>query len=371
MAKFRRVGMTSNLRFFLVLLLLNMAGQQFSWPLIGNRQITEFLERSILNNSLGGTYIFYGPDNLGKTTLAVHFARILFCQAKNRKILPCGQCPACLSFAASYKGEGEKDNEQWAQSDFFLIKKEKDKKNIAIDQVRDFIRSLAMTSFLNSYKIGIIKHAETLSAEAANALLKTLEEPKKKVIIILITHSLDALPATIASRAQILRFHPVSADVIYDYLIKDCGASRSQAKNFARLSLGRPALAVKFCQDKEFYQVYQERARVFLDFFNQNINERLAAVEKIIGRQSGQTAVASARRIVQIWLGVLRDHLLLHFGHQDRIQHHIFESDLEKQTNALTPEFLLSAVKLLRQAEKYLDANVNPHLVLENIAINL
>lgn len=363
--------MTSNLRVFLSFITIYMAEQQFSWPLIGNRQITEFLERSILNDSLGGTYIFYGPDNLGKTTLAVHFARILFCQAKDRKILPCGQCPACLSFVANHKAEGNKDSEQWAQSDFFLIKKEKDKKNITVEKVRDFIRSLAMTSFLNSYKIGIIKHAETLSAEAANALLKTLEEPKRKVIIILITHSLDALPTTIASRAQILRFHPVSTDVIYDYLIKDCGASRSQAKNFARLSLGRPALAVKFCQDKEFYQVYQERARVFLDFFNQNINERLTAVEKIIGRQSGQAAVTSARRILQIWLGVLRDRLLLQFGHQDRIQHHIFESELENQASVPTAEFLLSDVKLLRQAEKYLDANVNPRLVLENIAINL
>ena len=63
-----------------------MAEKQFNWPLVGNRQITEFLEKSIINNSLGGTYIFYGPDNLGKTTLAVHLARILFCRARAEKI---------------------------------------------------------------------------------------------------------------------------------------------------------------------------------------------------------------------------------------------------------------------------------------------
>ena len=153
---------------------------EFNWPLVGNDHIVEYLAKSIANNNIGGSYIFTGPDNLGKTTVAKYFANALVCLNKEQGegILPCGQCSAC-----------EQVNKQ-IHGDVHLIKKEKDKKNISIEQVREFIRVLGMASFLNSYKIGIIKHAESLSLEASNALLKTLEEPKVKVIIILVSSSI-------------------------------------------------------------------------------------------------------------------------------------------------------------------------------------
>jgi DNA polymerase III subunit delta' len=180
-----------------------------NWPLVGNKQITEFLEKAIIKNELAGTYIFQGIDDLGKSTVARYFAQILLCQdRKSTDILPCGLCPSCHSFKTG-QNNNETNEDMLMHGDCHIIKKDDDKKNISIEQVRDFIRVLSMSSFLGNYKIGIIKQADTLSLEAANALLKTLEEPNEKVVIILITPDLETLPETIVSRSQVLNFYPV------------------------------------------------------------------------------------------------------------------------------------------------------------------
>lgn len=336
---------------------------QFNWPLVGNGHIIEFLAKSIANDKIAGSYIFSGPDNLGKTTTANYFARSLVCRRAREDapaVLPCEKCPAC------------QQAEKGLHGDIHLIKKDKDKKNISIDRIRDFIRILGMASFLNSYKIGIIKHAENLSIEAANALLKTLEEPKIKVVIILVTSNIDALPATIVSRSQVLRFKLVKADLIYDYLVRDYKAKRSMAKDLSYLCLGRPSLAVKFLEDKEFYDSYLERAGAFLRFGQEDINKRLAGVEELIGAKAGgQESVKIAGRIIEIWQGITRDLLLLEFDQCGLTQHLLLESELKKIKTKFKPSDLLNLAKNLRQAKEYLAANVNPKLVLENIAVSI
>jgi DNA polymerase-3 subunit delta' len=173
---------------------------KINWPLVGNRHITDFLEKAINANKVNGSYIFYGPDDLGKSTFVRYFAKILLCK-KETGNLPCGICPSCISFKVINEADREKeDSEHIAHGDCHILEKAKDKKNISIEQVREFIRVLCMSSFFGSYKIGIIKQAETLSQEAANALLKTLEEPREKVIVVLLVKNLEFLPKTIVSQ---------------------------------------------------------------------------------------------------------------------------------------------------------------------------
>ncbi|OIO06491.1 hypothetical protein CO115_01755 [Candidatus Falkowbacteria bacterium CG_4_9_14_3_um_filter_36_9] len=345
----------------------------FNWPLVGNRQITEFLSRSINNNKLAGTYIFAGPDNLGKTTTASYFSQILLCQAreKNIKNIPCNECSSCKIFLAdSLKEDAEESGS--IHSDYCILKKKPEEKNISIDDARDFIHRLNLSSFLNSYKIGVIKRAHQLSLEAANALLKTLEEPKKNVIIILITSEIDAIPATLVSRSQILKFKPVPADVIYDYLINIHKAPRSAAKNFSRSAMGRPALAVKLLEDKEFYNNYYDRAISFFKILPADINARFHIAGDLIGRDNkGQVAAAAAGRIIEIWSGLVRDLLLLKYNHKDIIQHQFLDKELEQSANILAVGELLSFNSVLEESKKYLDANVPPKLVLENIVIKI
>lgn len=333
---------------------------KLDWPLVGNSHIIEFLAKSLANDKVAGSYIFAGPDNLGKTTVANFFAQSLICLNRDRQGAPCGQCQPCQQAIKGIHG------------DIHLINRDKDKKNISIEQVRDFIRTLSLSSFLNSYKIGIIKHAEDLSLEAVNALLKTLEEPKIKVVIILVTSYLEILPATIISRSQILKFHTLPADAIYDYLIKNHQAQRSAAKNFSRLCLGRPALAVKFLEDKDFYESYKKKAETFLSFTDADINKRLATIEELIGKEArGQESVRSAARAVEIWQGLARDLLFLFFGQDDLIQHQIFAEELQSMKSKTDIHSLFKLVDLLKQTREYIKNNVSPKLSLEQIAINM
>jgi DNA polymerase-3 subunit delta' len=73
---------------------------KFDWPLVGNSHISDFLEKCLVNKSISGTYIFTGPDNLGKTTLAKNFAKILLCRERGQEavLLPCGKCDSCRQF---------------------------------------------------------------------------------------------------------------------------------------------------------------------------------------------------------------------------------------------------------------------------------
>ncbi len=329
-----------------------------NWPLVGNSHISRFLYKSIVSGKVGGTYIFNGPDDLGKATVAYHFAKSLMCEDKEN--FPCDKCASCLQFKGGI-----------AHSDFNIIKKEPDKKNISVEQVRAFINSLGMTSFLDSYKIGIIKDADSLSLEASNALLKTLEEPRKNVIIILITTNLESLPKTIVSRSQVINFRPVKSEVIYDYLIKKHKATRSAAKNLSRLCLGRPALAVKFLENKDFYENYLEIVSIFLNSFDKDINDRINDIEKLIGSGQKQETTKVSMKIIGIWQGVVRDMILSSLNHQDLVQHEIRKTEIEKIQSRLKLSSLMSINKLLQDSIVFLKTNVNPKLVLENIVINI
>lgn len=348
----------------------------YDWPLVGNQQITEFLEKSIRNNNISGTYIFNGPDNLGKTTLAKSFAQALLCTAKKTNIgrLPCGACSSCRQFTniVSQSADMLQSEIGEGNGDFHVIKKDKDKKNISVEQIREFIRMLSMSSFLGGYKIGIIKHADSLSVTASNALLKTLEEPREKVVIILISEDMESLPATIASRSRVLQFRPVPTDIIYEYLINKYQASRSQAKDLSRLSLGRPALAVKFFENKDTYDFYKDQVGVFLNFKEQTIGERFLSIENLLGKKtSGQELVKIASRVLQTWQGALRDLLLMEYGFFNIIQHQIVKEKLDTLKASLSLSDIFRLLKAIESAEENIMYNVNPKLALEEVAVRL
>lgn len=326
-----------------------MAQDQYNWPKIGNDKVIEFLERSLQNNKIAQTYIFVGADDLGKSTIALAFARNL-------------------------QGAQEGFN-----SDLHLLAPEADKKSISIEATRQFIKTLNLSSFSNSYKIGIIKEAELLSAEAKSALLKTLEEPREKVIIILLAADENDLPATILSRSQILYFYPVPAAVIYDYLIENYGANRSLAKDLANLALGRPLAALHLLEHPEEYNAYLERAEIWLSLFGLDLNERLAALDKIFKDKTwSKQALDMASEIIMMAEGLARDLFLLNLGQPERLQHSALLTALEKNLAGLnetsdhdSAPLILRQLKLLAQAKEYLAANVNPRLILEQVVINI
>jgi DNA polymerase-3 subunit delta' len=323
--------------------------KKMNWPAIGNETAIEFLSRSLVHEKIAQTYIFSGPDDLGKSTIAFAFAKNL---------------------------QGE---EAGFNSDLHILEANPDKKSITIEQVREFIKILNLSSFLNSYKIGIIKQADLLSEEAKSALLKTLEEPTEKTVIMLLVSDEKNLPKTILSRAQILYFYPVKTSIIYDYLVKEGGASRSLAKDLASLVLGRPLKALHFLEDAEHYAAYLIKAETFINFFKEDLNTRLANLDKIYSdRTYSKQATISALEILEIGEGIMRDLFLLSLNQDDLIQHLMLKDKLSAAKAAIdkaygerSGEYILSKFQLVSEARKYLESNVNPRLVLEQLLINL
>jgi DNA polymerase-3 subunit delta' len=351
--------------------------KQAEWPLVGNEHIVNYLSGISKKDDLGGSYIFLGPRNLGKSTLANYFVKSILCEkrGKGEDGAPCQECPSCrqmkkLRTSTDYKQEREEGFEV-VHGDFHIVKKENTKKNISVEQIRVLIDALSKSSFSNSYKVGIIKKAETLSPEASNALLKTLEEPRRKVIVIMIASNLEFIPETIVSRSRVLNFYPVKTDYIYDHLVNCFNTSRTNAANISRLSLGRPALAVKLLEDEDFYNKYITRAKTFIDFFGQDINTKFSSLGNIktaTGSSAGGDVPKESRDTLEAWRGVVRDLLLLVTNNKDLIQYKILSPDLERVAAGVDIGFLLAINKKLDHGEKQIESNVNPNLVLEDIA---
>jgi len=343
------------------------------WPIIGNGHVIDFLSKSIALGRIAHSYIFYGPEDVGKSRLAFFFAQILLCAGEKEK--PCGACPSCRQFdrffAAHFGKDGQADAAgEPASGDLAVIKKAADKKNITIEQVRELISRLSMSSFLNGHKIGIIKDAHLLSEDAANALLKTLEEPSGRAVVILTTSHPELLPGTIISRSQVLRLRPAPYEEIYDLLLR-LGADRSEAQNISRLALGRPALAVKFYENKDFYSAYLDKAREMLDNLNKNAAEKIMYAEGLCKKAGEASGGGQALADLEIFESLARDFILFQLGQKDLMKHWAIMNEIEKAAGGKSLDFLADLSDRIKEAKVYIKANVSPELAIGNLLVGL
>ncbi len=320
--------------------------------IIGHKNVISFLEKSVKNGQVSHAYLFYGPKRLGKGTIAEKFAEMLV-----------GQPVA-------------------GHPDVYFIRREKDEKEekmmseISIAQMRELERKLSLSSFLNSYKIAIIEEAETMSIEAANSLLKTLEEPTPKTLIILLSSSLSALPATIVSRCQTLKFLPVSEKEIYQYLVGR-GAGRDEAQNFSKASWGKPGAAINFWEtrnesDSSAMASYLEDVKGIIDLMKDDtLAGKMKIFEKYFNKEKApEDLTNSLNRILSLWISVLRDAALVKTNCSEMISNQIFLEDIKKIARRFDAGFFPKLYGEIGQASRYFRDNFNPRLVLENLMLS-
>lgn len=322
--------------------------------IVGQEKLVDFFDKlAILSakEALNGSFILVGPPSSGKKTLATVLAAKLLCQAKSNR--PCGECQSCREIKTKIN------------SDLYWLAPAEDKKNISVEEVRGLIRSLSLSSLTYEYKVAIIDQAELLSQGASNALLKTLEEPNKKTVIVLLVNNLDKLPKTIVSRSQVFNLRPIKPDLVYDWLANERGLKRSQAKILSRLSLGWPGLAIKFSSDQALEAAHLEAVQTFLRAPSLGLTDRLEAVDKLLKNS------AEAEDILNIWQSAARDCLLSLLGQVDWLRYGGLAKELALEPARVQERQVLNWHKLITQAKEYLEANVNPKLVLENVIINL
>ena len=167
---------------------------------IGNNQIKDILLNSIKNGTLSHSYLFVGIKGIGKKMLAYEFAKQIMCEKKQDNC----RCKSCIEFDSSN------------HPDFMYI--EPDGNSLKIEQIRFLQKKIQEKPILSNHKVYIINDAETMTTEAQNCLLKTLEEPPEFATIILIGNNENAFLSTIKSRCMIFRFQPISDEQIKEYM---------------------------------------------------------------------------------------------------------------------------------------------------------
>ena len=170
--------------------------------LVGNEKVKSLLSKTIETNSVLHSYLFEGIDGIGKSSFAKEFAKAVLCN--NENIKPCHQCKSCNSFA--------NDN----HPDYMFI--ERDGNSIKIEQIRYLIQKISEKPIESSKKVYIIDNADTMTVEAQNSLLKTLEEPPEYVCLILIASNESKLLNTIKSRCTKIFFTPIEDEKIEKYI---------------------------------------------------------------------------------------------------------------------------------------------------------
>lgn len=271
--------------------------------LIGHQQTLDLLQQMHKRGRLAHALLFVGPKSVGKRTLAEFLLFTIY------------QLPI-------------------TSSDFSLVERQLNdkgdlKKNISIEQIRELRHRLQMSSMSGGWKAAIVDEAEMLSTEAANALLKTLEEPTPKTQLILLTTHLSGVPATIASRCQIVELPLVPHAVM----------AKQFGEVLAMRAAGRPGLAIRLKSDEELATRFEQQAGAWQRLQRLGLAEKMGLVQKSLKQWD-------ALELVDVW---------------EREAHREF---LQKPSSVLA-----QVLRRLAEARQAILGNVNVHLATERIIL--
>lgn len=324
------------------------------WQVVGQSRAVSQLERSLAQGSVSHAYLLAGPPHVGKMTLAVNLAQALNCQTDER---PCGRCESCQKTAGG------------RHADVQIIGLFPGSAEIGIDQVRQMQHSSYLPPFEGKHKVFIIDSAELLSTEAANCLLKTLEEPANGVVFILLTTNTSALPATVVSRCQCLALYPLSTSEVAANLTRGWGVEGQRAELLARLCQGCLGWAVSAAVDDGQLKTRAEKIDWLVNAINAGYDERLSLVANLLPRFSQNRGLVP--ETVGVWLRWWRDLLLLKLGCKDIITNVDREDTLVDIARGYTLPQIRSVIGGIQAAAEQLRQNANPRLVFEVLMMDI
>ena len=332
------------------------------WPVIGHETAVARLKRSLEKGSLGHAYLISGPPRVGKMTLAITLAQALNCRSSEA---PCRECSQCQRIAASSHPDVQVVALGSASSD----EDSRSRTEISIKQVRDDIQHWAnLPPFEGGYRVFIIGEAELLSSEAANCLLKTLEEPQEKVLFILLTSEPMRLPETVISRCQRLDLKPVAAEKIENALLGR-GASAEKARLLSRLCHGCPGWSLTAAADESLLEHRAERIECMIGIIEGNLDARFEYAGELASR-FGQKR-AEVQETLEGWLDCWRDMLLVKAELSASITNLDYASRLHSLADGFNISQIRAAIRAIGLARKQLRQNASPRLVLEVLMLDM
>lgn len=342
-----------------------------NWGIVGHERAVDLLQRSIRHRRIGHAYLLSGPLGVGKRTLAVRLAQALNCERFGPAAVPpplfsgdepageppCGSCRHCRLI------------ESGSHPEVRVVSVQAPHRVIRVADVESIQADASLRAADVFRKVYVLEQAELLHPDAANRLLKTIEEPPSSVIMVLTTVDPEATMETIVSRCQHVRLRPLQRDRLADHLVGAAGLAPERAGLVAALSDGCVGRALTLAAD--------DRA---LDRRSKQLDElaTLLAADRVGRLQFARTLgdrwskdPDSIREVLGVWLRWWRDVLLVQGGLHDRIVNLDRRPDLERMARLLDTRQAGAAIESVRDILQMLDQNVNARLALDVAALEL
>lgn len=324
------------------------------WNIACSERTLSVLDTSFKSGRVPHAYVITGPQRVGKSTLALNIAQAINCSSEDK---PCGSCPSCIKIA------------QGKHSDIAQVSVAKDKTEISMDQIKDVQRSASLKPFEGKFRVIIINNADQLSTEAANRLLKTLEEPPDQVLFILTTSKPEDMLQTILSRCATIEMEKPKPSSIAAMLEKAHGQERGRAEYLARISRGAVGWAVDCCSNDRLLAKREETLRDLLRLEKESWDERLAfAAELASGYSKNREELYDT---LSLWQSVWRDIIQIHSGETGQVFNVDVEAELKSSAPAFDDTACVNAIKALEETWLKLEQNANPRLALEVMMLSL
>ena len=339
--------------------------------IVDQEKPVRLLSNIIQKGKIPHALLFTGIEGVGKRKAANIFAMACNCLAatfpnqlfsdqsnnhagKDSPPSPCGVCKSCRKIISGNHPD--------------VISIQPEKAHIRIGQIRDLCHMLVMKPYEARYRVVIISDAHTLNPEAGNAMLKVLEEPPDRTVLVLTAHHLHDLLPTIASRCQHIRFNPISHDALMDVLVTKEGVSAQEADLLATLAKGSLMRAVSLVSSGWIEQRNWILHLIGKESLGQSPMDRvttlLAFSEKLAQEKD---RLENALEILKIWF---RD-LMVYPLSPDMVVNKDLSHTLKQWTEKTTTDDLILAYDAIQSAQKKISGNANPRLTLDVMMMSL
>jgi DNA polymerase-3 subunit delta' len=328
-----------------------------SWNILGHETAIQFLQIHSQPEKIRHAYLITGAEGVGRETLALAFVKALNCLNPPSEGNFCGECHPCRQIEAQ------------AFPDLAIMRIAEGGRELKIEQIRTMQQSLALAPYQSKYRVVLIPDFQRATMGASNALLKSLEEPPSRAILILTADARESLLETIASRCEVVRLRPMPIGDLAKDLQETHKLSEIESRKLAQLAGGRVGTALNYLRDEELLEKYNNALEQLEEILGMNLRGRLKYVEKL-QRSKGQTR-ESYSFLIATWLTFWRDVLICSEASEVPLVNLEKEELIRRVAAGLSLQKAAGILKHHEEAMTMLDQYVNPRLILENLLLNL
>ena len=330
------------------------------WQIRGYDHLLKQIDRRLREGRHSHAYMLIGPPQVGKGTLAVNMAQAVNCLSPTDA--PCGECSQCVRIASG----------QHADVRTISVRRDGDgpsRKEIGIDDVRDIQRQASLKPYEGRQRVFIFDGAEDLSEEAANALLKTLEEPPPQVLLILVATTEGTLLPTIRSRCQRLEMKALPVEQVARELTVSHELAGEKADLLSRLSMGKLGWAISAITDPSTLEKRDEEMEKISRMSGASLEERFDYASGLASLHSKNREAAG--EVLQLWLRWWRDLLLIKEGVGPYVTNVDLTSTLQTAADRLDTAEVVEFTRAILATIDALAHNANSRLALEVLMLGL